>query len=112
MNKKVSGGRETYVEIIGIIMSERTFLRIPDDMGNATTFNFSVRLRVVKGIDVSARLRLFSSSTEFIKPFVQAVKQLEEIGVKAITSNSVNIPVFTSSLLQIPLAYKMFIKIR
>lgn len=88
-----------------------------------TTFDFPVRLHVVKGIDVSTRLRLFSGSTEFIKPFVQATKQLEEIGVKAITSNcgfivqyqdiisnSVNIPVFTSSLLQIPLVYKMLKK--
>jgi len=123
MNKKVFGGRNTYGEIIGIIMGERTFPRIPGDMGNATTFDFPVRLHVVKGIDVSTRLRLFSGSTEFIKPFVEAAKQLEEIGVKAITSNcgfivqyqdiisnSVNIPVFTSSLLQIPLVYKMLNK--
>jgi len=121
--KKAYGGRNTYGEIIGIIMGERTFPRIPGDMGNATTFDFPVRLHVVKGIDVSTRLRLFSGSIEFIKPFVQAAKQLEEIGVKAITSNcgfivqyqdiisnSVNIPVFTSSLLQIPLVYKMLKK--
>ena len=125
MNKKVSGGKNTYGEIIGIIMGERTFPRIPGDMGNATTFDFPVRLHVVKGIDVSTRLRLFSGSTEFIKPFVEAAKQLEEIGVKAITSNcgfivqyqdiisnSVNIPVFTSSLIQIPLVYKMLKKDR
>ena len=80
--KKISGGRNTYGEIIGIIMGERTFPRIPGDMGNATTFDFPVRLHVVKCIDVSTRLRLFSGSTEFIKPFVQAAKQLEEIGVK------------------------------
>jgi aspartate/glutamate racemase len=123
MNKKVYGGKNTYGEIIGIIMGERTFPRIPGDMGNATTFDFPVRLHVVKSIDVSTRLRLFSGSTEFIKPFVEAAKQLEEIGVKAITSNcgfivqyqdvisnSVNIPVFTSSLLQIPLVYKMLNK--
>lgn len=60
MNKKVSGGKNTYGEIIGIIMGERTFPRIPGDMGNATTFNFPVRLHVVKDIDVSTRLRLFS----------------------------------------------------
>ena len=55
-------------------MGERTFPRIPGDMGNSSTFKFPVRLQVVKGIDVSTRLRLFSGSTEFIKPFVQAAK--------------------------------------
>jgi len=87
MNKKKSGGRNTYGETIGIIMGDRTFPRIPGDMGNATSFDFPVRLHVVKGIDVSTRLRLFSGSTEFVKPFLQAAKQLAEIGVKAITSN-------------------------
>lgn len=123
MNKKVSGGRNTYGEMIGIIMGERIFPRIPGDMGNATTFDFPVGLYVIKGFNASTRLRLFSGSTEFIKPFVEAAKQLEEIGVKAITancgfivqyqdiiSNTVNIPVFTSSLLQIPLVYKILNK--
>jgi len=123
MNKKVYGGRNTYDEIIGIITGERTFPRIPGDMGNSYTFDFPVRLHVIKGIDASTRLRLFSGSTEFIKPFVEAAKRLEEIGVKAITSNCgfivryqdvisnfVNIPLFTSSLMQIPLVYKMLNK--
>jgi len=123
MFKEVHGGKNIYGEIIGIIMGERTFPRIPGDMGNTTTFGFPVRLYVAKGIDVSTRMRLFSGSAEFIKSFIQAAKQLEEIGVKAITSNcgfivqyqdiisnSVNISVFTSSLLQIPLVYKMLNK--
>lgn len=63
MNRKVPGDRNTYGEIIGIIMGERTFPRILGDMGNATTFDFPVRLHVVKGIDVSTRLSLFSGSS-------------------------------------------------
>jgi hypothetical protein len=77
MFEKVQSGRNTYGKIIGIIIGERTFPRIPGDMGNATTFEFPVRLHVVKDIDVSTRLKLFSGSAEFIKPFVQAAKQLE-----------------------------------
>jgi len=120
MLKEVRGGRNTYGEVIGIIMNKRIFPRIPGDVGNATTFNFPVRFHIVKGFEYSSRLKLFDGDKKFIKPFVRAVKELEQIGVKAITSNcgfiilyqdilanAVNIPVFTSSLLQIPLVYKM-----
>lgn len=119
----VSGGKNTYGEVIGIILTDRIFPRIPGEMGNATTFNFPVKFNVVKGLDVSTRYRMFSGSSEFVEPFIQSAKELEEIGVKAITTNcgflvlyqdvilsSVDIPVFTSSLLQIPLIYKMLNK--
>lgn len=118
--KKAYGGRNTYGEIIGIIMGERRFPRIPGDMGNATTFDFPVRFYVIKELDASKRFELFSGSREFVEPFIQAAKELEKVGVKAITSNcgfivlyqdiisdAVNIPVFTSSLLQIPLIYRL-----
>ena len=107
----------------GIMMTERRFPRIPGEMGNATTFDFPVRLHVVKGVDVSTRFRVFSGDKEFVEPFVQAAKELERAGVRAITTNCgflvlyqdviadvVNIPVFTSSLLQIPLVYRMLRK--
>ena len=123
MIKEVRGGKNTYGEIIGIIMMERTFPRIPGEMGNATTFNFPVRFHVVKGLDVTTRWRLFAGDKEFVEPFIKAAKELEQAGVRAITSNcgflilyqdvladAVNIPVFASSLLQIPLVYRMLRK--
>ena len=121
--KPVRGGRNTFGEIIGIIMTERTFPRIPGEMGNATTFDFPVRFHVVRGLDVSTRWRLFEGNEEFVEPFIEAAKELEHAGVRAITSNcgflilyqdvladAVNIPVFASSLLQIPLVYRMLRK--
>lgn len=123
MMKEVRGGKNTYGEIVGIIMTERTFPRIPGEMGNATTFDFPVRFHVVKGIDVSTRWRIFNGDKEFAELFVRAAKELEQAGVRAITSNcgflilyqdvladAVNIPVFASSLLQIPLVYRMLRK--
>jgi hypothetical protein len=123
MLKEVRGGRNIYGEVIGIMMIERRFPRIPGEMGNATTFDFPVRLHVVKGVDISTRLKMFAGGEEFIQPFVQAAKELERIGVRAITTNcgflvlyqdiiadAVNIPVFMSSLLQIPLVYRMLRK--
>ena len=123
MVKEVRGGRNTYGEIIGIIMNVRTFPRIPGEMGNATTFDFPVRFYVVKGLDYSTRLRFLAGDEEFVDPFVCAAKELEQAGVRAITTNcgflilyqdvmadAVNIPVFASSLLQIPLVYRMLRK--
>jgi len=120
---KVSGGKNTYGEIIGIIMLDRTFPRIPGDIGNAWTFSFPVKYHVLHELNSSSRKKLFDGDEEFINIFIKAAKKLEEEGVRAITtscgfivsyqdiiSDSVNIPVFTSSLLQIPLIYKMLKK--
>jgi len=123
MLSKVSGGKSTYGEIIGIIMLDRIFPRIPGDMGNAWTFNFPVKYHVLKELNFSSRMKLFNGDKEFINVFIKAAKELEKQGIRAITancgfivlyqdviSNSVNIPVFTSSLLQIPLIYRMLKK--
>jgi len=119
----VYGGKNTYGEMIGIIMLDRIIPRIPGDMGNAWTFNFPVKFHVIKELDFSSRMKLFDGNKKFINVFIEAAKKLEEEGVRAITANcgfiisyqdiianSVNIPVFTSSLLQIPLIYKMLKK--
>jgi len=124
MTSLVKGGKNTYGEMIGIIMQERKFPRIPGDIGNAWTFSFPVKYHVIKGLNISTRRKLWSSDyEEFIDPFVAAAKQLEKDGVRAITSScgahvqfqkaiadAVNIPVFMSSLLQIPTVYKMLKK--
>lgn len=123
MTEQLRGGRNIYGEIIGVIMTERRFPRIPGDMGNATTFKFPVRFRVVKGHDVNARWRVLAGDRQFVDPFIQAAKELEVEGVRAITSNcgflilyqddladAVHVPVFASPLLQIPIVHRMLKK--
>ncbi|GAI79461.1 unnamed protein product, partial [marine sediment metagenome] len=57
---------------------------------------------------------------KLLQPFIEGAKDLERIGVRAITTNcgflvifqrkiadAVDIPVFTSSLMQVPLVYQM-----
>jgi len=124
MNSLIKGGKNTYGEIIGIIMQERKFPRIPGDIGNAWTFSFPVKYHVIRGLDISTRRKLWNGDyEEFIGPFITAAKQLEKDGVRAITTScgvhiqfqqiiadAVNIPVFMSSLLQIPIVYKMLKK--
>ncbi|RLE13533.1 aspartate/glutamate racemase family protein [Candidatus Aerophobetes bacterium] len=118
MPKIVKGGRNLYGQAIGIIMLETKFPRIPGDMGNATTWDFPVAYRIVKGASPTRVVR--EGDPKLLKPFIEAAQDLEKMGVRAITTNcgflamfqkemadAVNVPVFTSSLIQVPLVYRM-----
>jgi Asp/Glu/hydantoin racemase len=116
--KEVTGGYNTYGFSIGILMNESTFPRIPGDLGNATTFDFPVRLKVVRGAWYDRVV--VQGDQKLLEPFLLAAKELEAEGVKAITTNcgflamfqkqlaaAVNVPVFTSSLMLVPLVHRM-----
>jgi hypothetical protein len=112
------GGRSIYGEAIGILLLDTKFPRVPGDIGNASTFDFPVRIRMIPG---ATPQRIVLEGDESILPeFVKAGKELEAAGVRAITTscgylttfqealiNAVNIPVFTSSLLQVPMVSRM-----
>ena len=114
----VQGGYNTYGFTIGIMMLESRFPRIPGDTGNASSFDYPVRLQPVKGADYK-RLVLERDPT-LLQPFVDAARTLEAEGVKAITTNcgflalfqrqlaaALNAPVFTSSLMMVPMLSNM-----
>lgn len=111
----VQGGRTNYGEAIGILMLDTVFPRIPGDVGNATTFSFPVRYKVIKG--ASPQRVVKEADPTLLLPFIDAARELEAEGVRAITTSCgflaifqkeiaevVKIPVLTSSLLQINLA--------
>ena len=115
---KATGGKNIYGFSIGILMLESRFPRIPGDMGNATTWNFPVLYKVVKNASPDAVVR--KGDRNLLESFISAAKELEKEGVRAITTNcgflamfhnemasAVNVPVFTSSLMQVPLVYAM-----
>ncbi len=98
--------------LIGIIMLDTSFPRIPGDIGNPQTFSFPVRYRTVKG--ASSKRVVIDGDPLLLQPFIEAARSLESDGVKAITTScgflalfqqeladAVAIPVFTSSLLQV-----------
>jgi Asp/Glu/hydantoin racemase len=111
-------GRNNYGQVLGILMVETKFSRIPGDIGNASTFNFPVRYKVIKN---ATPTRVVDKADKTLLPlFLEAAKELECEGVRAITTScgflalfqqeladAVDIPVFTSSLLQVPLAHSM-----
>jgi aspartate/glutamate racemase len=116
--EKVTGGKNIYGYPIGILMLETQFPRIPGEIGNATTWDFPVLYKIVKKATPDVVVRKGAAGQ--LEPFIQGAQELEKEGVRAITTNcgflalfqkemasAVNIPVFTSSLMQVPLAYLM-----
>ncbi len=112
------GGRTTYGEAIGVLMLDTRFPRMPGDIGNATTFDFPVRLRVVDGATVQRVI--MDQDPSALADFVDAARELDAAGVRAITTTcgylttiqeplirAVDIPVFCSSLMQVPMVARM-----
>ena len=101
---------------IGILMLETRFPRMSGDVGNATTWNFPVLYKTVKGATPDSVVR--KADRNLLEPFVKGAQELESEGVGAITTScgflalfqqemAVAVPVFTSSLMQVPLVSSM-----
>ncbi|MDG6933472.1 MAG: aspartate/glutamate racemase family protein [Nitrososphaerota archaeon] len=115
---KVHGGRHHYGQAIGILTLDTRFPRIPGDVGNASSYGFPVKLRVVKGATIPRVVK--ETDKNLLIPFIEAAKELEAEGVKAISTScgflsifqeamasKLNVPVLTSALLLVPLIQKM-----
>lgn len=111
------GGLPFYGFDIGIIMLNNDCPRPVGDIGNAATWPFPVLYEVVRE---AVPLRVVESAAEgLLTDFVAAARHLERAGVRAITTScgflaifqrelaaAVNVPVATSSLLQVPAALR------
>jgi aspartate/glutamate racemase len=115
---KVKGGQNIFGFSVGILMLDTRFPRIPGDMGNASTFPFPVLYHRVRG--ASPELVVRRGQQELLPSFIEGARALEREGVRAVTTNcgflakfqaevaaSVSIPVFTSSLMLVPLVHRM-----
>jgi len=115
---RVQGGHNLYGFSVGILMLDTQFPRIPGDMGNASTFDFPVRYHRVAGASPDRVVR--QGHRELLPAFVEGARFLEREGVRAVTTNcgflakfqpelaaAVSIPVFTSSLMLVPLVHRM-----
>ena len=115
---RVTGGFNQYGFTVGILMLDTRFPRIPGDMGNAETFPFPVRYHRVAGAGPDLVVR--RGAAGLLPAFVEGARRLEREGVGAITTNcgflvafqrelgaAVRVPVFTSSLLLVPLVHRL-----
>lgn len=118
MTMKVTGGKSVYGASVGILMLDARFPRIPGDMGNALTWPFPVLYRVVR--DASPDRVVRRNAEGLLDAFISAGRELVADGADGITTNcgflslfqdeigaALNVPVATSSLMQVPMVAKV-----
>ncbi|NRH26919.1 aspartate/glutamate racemase family protein [Pseudomonas sp. MS19] len=114
----LQGGYNNYGIPIGVLSLESFFAKPEGHVRYAPTFDFPVLYKTVKGATIDRLIRC--GDPELLEPFIQAARELEAEGVKAITGScgflalhqreiakAVKIPVFMSSLIQVPLVAQM-----
>ncbi len=105
-------GRASYGEAIGILLLDSFTPFIPGDVANATTYDFPVRFKKVEGLTTK---RVLAKDPTAFEPLLAAAEELAGQGVRAVTgdcgflvlhqrrlADALEVPVFLSSLLQIP----------
>ncbi|MFT5628844.1 MAG: Asp/Glu/hydantoin racemase [Gammaproteobacteria bacterium] len=103
---------------IGIMVLDCQYPFVRGNVANAQSYQFPVRYAEVKGASIE-RL-LYEGDASLLGTFVDAARQLQNEGVRAITGacgfmaqfqkelqEAVGVPVFSSSLLQIPYMYAL-----
>ena len=104
---------DAYGYCVGMLMLDVRQPFVPGDVGNATSYDYPVLFQTVPGAEPP---RVMRGDPELNDAVVEAARELEAQGVKGIGSDcgffvtfqdlvreSVDIPVFMSSLLELPL---------
>ena len=110
----LKGGTRYYDTPVGVLCLDSLFPKPRGHLRNPLTFGFPVVTRVITGVDVP-RL-LFNPTPDLLEPFLQAARELEADGVRAVTGScgfmarfqgqiarELKVPVLLSSLVQLPL---------
>ena len=104
---------DAYGYCVGILLLDVRQPFVPGDVGNATSYDYPVLYRTVPGAHPS---RVFVGDPELNDAVLETARELVDQGVKGISSDcgffinfqdmlaeAVDVPVFLSSLLQLPL---------
>jgi hypothetical protein len=104
---------------LGILILDDVYPGFPGDVRNASAYPFPIQYEVVEGVDIP-KLVVEEDKSPCLAPVIQAAQKLERIGCRAIAAEcgyfayfqcevaaSVRVPVFMSSLLQVPLAQQL-----
>ena len=116
--RKGYGGKTVYGARVGILMLDTKWPRPPGDTGNALTWPFPVLYKVVPG--ASARVVIHEQGRGLGPAFLKAAEELVKDGADGITTTGgflaifqkdlaahVNVPVASSSLMQVPLVQRL-----
>lgn len=104
---------------LGIIILDEVYPGFPGDVRNASAYPFPIQFEVVKDVDIP-RLVFEEDKSPCLEPIKTAAKNLENMGCRAIAAECgyfayfqkeiaahVDVPVFMSSLMQVPWAQQM-----
>lgn len=110
------GNHVAYGMGLGIMLLDDVYPGFPGDVRNASAYPFPIQYDVVQGVDIQ-RLVFHEDKMPCLAPILAAAKRLERMGCRAIAAEcgyfawfqkqiagSVSVPVFMSSLLQVPIA--------
>ena len=116
----VKGGKPFYGEVLGILMLDMTAPLIPGNVGNANSYNFPVRYKILDSIPREWWCDKQGSYEKWFEIFIKKAKELESEGVKAITTGcgffaiyqkkaaeQLKVPLFASPLLLVPVVSRM-----
>lgn len=100
---------------LGIMILDDVYPGFPGDVRNASGFGYPIQYDIVQDIDIK-KLVWLDDKTQCRQPILDAAKRLEKMGCRAIAAECgyfayfqqdvagyVDIPVFMSSLLQVPM---------
>ncbi|ANG61309.1 hypothetical protein A8C75_01735 [Marinobacterium aestuarii] len=112
------GGQNYYGIPIGVLSLESRFPKPLGHIKNPAGFNFPLLYKTVQGATIDRLIR--QRDPALLQPFIDAARELEREGVRAITGScgflalhqqdiaaAVSVPVFLSSLIQVPLVSRM-----
>lgn len=98
---------------LGIILVDEIYPAFPGDVRNPSSFPYPIQYEVAEGLDIQKLIRS-ENKEQYLAETIRAAKKLERMGCRAIlgecgyfayfqkeVTDSVNVPVFMSSLLQI-----------
>jgi len=104
---------------LGIIILDEVYPGFPGDVRNASAYPFPIQFEIVKDVDIP-RLVFEEDKSPCLAPIKTAAKNLEAMGCRAIAAEcgyfayfqkeiaaAVDVPVFMSSLLQVPWAQQL-----
>ncbi len=100
---------------LGIMILDEVYPGFPGDVRNASAFPYPIQYEIIRNVDIQ-RLVFEEDKSPCLAQIIQAAKNLEQMGCRAIAAEcgyfayfqkevagAVDVPVFMSSLLQIPL---------
>ncbi len=111
--------RRAYGMGLGVILLDDVYPGFPGDVRNASAYPFPIQYEIAAGVDIH-RLVVEEDKSPCLEPLLRAARRLEELGCRAIIGEcgyfayfqrqvaaAVDVPVFLSSLLQVPFAQQL-----